>query len=199
MLEIDQLETEVFGPVSFALEGGTSLVVQGASGSGKSRFLRAIADLDPSRGEVSLEGILCSQTEGYQWRRMVRFVAAEAAWWHATARAHFEEPDELGAALDALNLTEELLDAPIDELSTGERQRLAFLRSIADKPKVLLLDEPTGALDTASTAKMEALFQAELQRGAIIIMVTHDERQAALFGPPRLLFDAGRATLEDAA
>ena len=198
MLKIDELKTDVFGPVSLTLESGTSLVVQGASGSGKSRFLRAIADLDCSTGEVSLDGQERSSLEGFEWRRRVRFVAAEAAWWHATARAHFAKPAELDTRLAALDLSEKLLDAPIDELSTGERQRLAFLRALEDQPPVLLLDEPTGALDSGSTEKMDALFQAELQRGTILIMVTHDERQAALFGPPRLLFEAGRATLERA-
>ena len=68
--------------------------------------------------------------------------------------------------------------ADLARLSTGERQRLALVRSLAAQPAVLLLDEPTASLDQASVALVEALLQAQLRQGLILILVTHAREQA---------------------
>ena len=67
---------------------------------------------------------------------------------------------------------------PADRLSTGERQRLGLLRAIVQNPRVLLLEEPTSALDPEATAKVEGVLREKLDAGVIIIMVTHDAAQA---------------------
>jgi ABC-type lipoprotein export system ATPase subunit len=67
-------------------------------------------------------------------------------------------------------------------LSTGERQRLALIRALAHAPKVLLADEPTGALDEAATAMVETTLREYLANGIAIVMVTHSPEQAARFG-----------------
>lgn len=72
-----------------------------------------------------------------------------------------------------------LLDAEVARLSTGERQRLALLRSLSREPVVLLLDEPTAALDGASALAMEALLQSRVRDGLSILWVTHSTEQAA--------------------
>ena len=99
-------------------------------------------------------------------------------------RPHFladsiEAVEAVETALPLLDLPAAILDAEVARLSTGERQRLALLRSLSRKPAVLLLDEPTASLDEASTLAMEALLKARLREGLSIIWVTHSTQQAA--------------------
>lgn len=192
MLSIENLRSPIFGPVSVRISPGQSVVVKGPSGSGKTRFLRAVADLDEHQGDVLLEGRSCRGMPAYEWRQRVRFVPAESGWWHETVRPHFADETALDDRLAALELRPELLDLPVSELSTGERQRLAFLRAIEDQPAVLLLDEPTAALDEQSIARMEALFDQELARGAILLMASHSAAQMEKYGKRSLTFDQGK-------
>jgi ABC-type iron transport system FetAB ATPase subunit len=168
------------GPYDFALQAGECVAVQGPSGAGKSVLLRMLADLDPHEGEVLLDGQPSASMPAPQWRADVVYQAAEPAWWEACAGAHFA-PAQRGfveETMRALNLRPALLDTDIDRLSTGERQRLALVRSLAAQPRVLLLDEPTAALDPASTARAEALLAARLAQGMTLLIVTHAAEQA---------------------
>ena len=197
MLKIKNLQNDIFGPVSLELARGQSLVVRGPSGSGKTRFLRAVADLDPARGDVLLEGRAAAATPAFDWRRRVRFVPAESAWWLETVAPHFRHAGSLGTAMAALGLSEKLMASRVRDLSTGERQRLAFLRAIEDEPDVLLLDEPTSALDEQSIARMEGLIDKELSRGAIVMLSTHSPVQAEKYGALFLTFNEGAAVIEN--
>ena len=136
--------------LSFEVAAHECLAVEGPSGSGKTRLLRAIADLDAAQGYVTLEGVERRELPAPEWRRRVRYASAEPAWWGAIAREHFPATAKLDRLLSALALEPAMLDRPIAELSTGERQRLGLVRAIADEPRVLLLDEPTSALDAQS-------------------------------------------------
>ena len=122
--------------------------------------------------------------------------AAEPAWWELTAAAHFSA--EQGACvqglLPLLNLSPALLDSDITRLSTGERQRLALIRSLACQPQVLLLDEPTSALDPASTLAVEQLLRSRLEAGLAIVLVTHSEALAGRLGQRCLHMDKGCLT-----
>jgi putative ABC transport system ATP-binding protein len=81
-----------------------------------------------------------------------------------------------------LGLAPGLLDGPVVRLSTGERQRLALIRALALASPVLLLDEPTGALDEESTQRVEAVLHEHLAAGVTIAMVTHSPAQATRLG-----------------
>ncbi len=166
--------------VSLRLGPEQGLALIGPSGSGKSLVLRALADLDPVAGELSLDGRACRDHAGPDWRRQVVYVAAESAWWEESLSAHLPPGASLMAA--ALGLTEALLSAPIGRLSTGERQRGAVLRALALGPRVLLLDEPTGPLDPDSTARVEAALLAEMTHGTSLVIATHDAGQAGRLG-----------------
>jgi ABC-type iron transport system FetAB ATPase subunit len=115
-----------------------------------------------------------------RWRAQVVYQAAEPAWWEATAGEHFAPAQRafVDRTRAALGLSADLLDTGIDRLSTGERQRLALVRSLAGQPRVLLLDEPTAALDPQSVARAEALLATCLADGMAVLIVTHSPEQA---------------------
>jgi len=143
------------GPLSLTLEPGACCAVTGPSGAGKSILLRMIADLDPHEGSARLGAIDRAALPATEWRRRVAYVPAESGWWADRVADHFAARP--GAAMLAgLHLPAEAMDWPVSRLSTGERQRLAFLRAVLNRPDVLLLDEPSAALDARSTAALEA-------------------------------------------
>jgi ABC-type multidrug transport system ATPase subunit len=187
VLRIDYLSVPGLPALSFEVAAQECLAVEGPSGSGKTRLLRAIADLDPSEGYIFLEGIERRELAGPAWRRRVRYASAEPAWWEATARRHFTPTVRLDRLMSALALDPALLDRPLAELSTGERQRLGLIRALADDPQVLLLDEPTSALDAATTALVEELIKFQLLAGKVIILVSHDGAQIERLAHGRLL------------
>lgn len=179
-LAVRGLRSRFGGPFDFVLHAGECVAIQGPSGAGKSVLLRMLADLDPHEGEAVLDGRAASGMPAPEWRARVVYQPAEPAWWEPTAGAHFAdaEPGFVDGALRALGLAPALLDTDIDRLSTGERQRLALVRSLARRPAVLLLDEPTAALDPGAVAKAEALLRTALADGMTLVIVTHAFEQA---------------------
>jgi ABC-type iron transport system FetAB ATPase subunit len=201
VLRVDYLSVGGLAPISFEVAAHECLAIEGPSGSGKTRLLRAIADLDDSDGYVYLEGAERREVPGPEWRRRVRYASAEPAWWGASAREHFPATAKLDRLLSAVGLESGLLDRPISELSTGERQRLALVRAIAGEPRVLLLDEPTSALDAQAAALAEELIKFQILAGRLVILVSHNPLQITRLAHTRLVLTAsGQApTLEAAA
>lgn len=155
---------------------GEVIALHGESGAGKSRLLRTLADLDPNTLGVTLNGTSREDTTANQWRKALQYLPAEPVWWTETA-AEVIAPDYAALASD-LGLKAQLLDQPISRLSTGERQRLALLRSLSVSPSILLLDEPTAALDQSATEKVEKLLRDWVQaEPRAIIWVSHDAAQ----------------------
>jgi ABC-type iron transport system FetAB ATPase subunit len=115
---------------------------------------------------------------GYEWRRQVMYCQAEVGWWDDLVARHFTDRARALAIMQRLGLSADKLDALVHELSTGERQRLGLVRALALAPRVLLLDEPTAALDQAATDQVEAELRRYLEGGAAILMVTHSPAQA---------------------
>jgi ABC-type iron transport system FetAB ATPase subunit len=191
VLRIDYLRVPGLPALSFEVAAHECLAVEGPSGAGKTRLLRAIADLDAAEGYVYLEGIERRELTGPAWRRRVRYVSAEPAWWGATAREHLPAGGRLGRLLAAVGLEAGLLDRPMAELSTGERQRLGLVRALADEPAVLLLDEPTSALDTQAAALVEELIRFQLLAGRIVVLVSHDAQRIERLAHARLQLAAG--------
>ena len=168
----------MIGPVSFDVAAGECLCLSGPSGTGKSLLLRAIADLDPHEGETWLDGTSCEAVAPAQWRRHVGLLPPDSSWWLPRAIDHFHDGHSL--PLEALGLDAGLLGEPVARLSSGERQRLALLRLMANTPRVLLLDEPTANLDPASTGLVEAVVaDYRTAHRAAVIWVSHDPAQIA--------------------
>ena len=192
MLTIRQLSRSGLAPFDLDLGDGECVALSGPSGAGKTMALRAIADLDPNQGEVSLDGTDRDAMTGPGWRRKVAYLAAEAGWWADTVAPHFPDTQAALALLPALDLSPDALDWPVSRLSTGERQRLALARVLLAAPRVMLLDEPTSGLDAAAAARVEAILKARLEQGVAILLVTHAPEQAARMAARRLTMDHGR-------
>jgi len=188
-LSLKDLQSPLAGPFTLSLPSSGCAAISGHSGSGKSLFLRMIADLDPNTGEIAIDGVPRASLGAPAWRRRAPYVAAESGWWRDRVAEHFTA-DQLAPAralAARLDLAPELIDGPVQRLSTGERQRLAIIRALVLDSPVLLLDEPTGPLDPDSAAKVEAVLEERLRGGTSMIIVTHDVRQGERLGARRFV------------
>jgi ABC-type iron transport system FetAB ATPase subunit len=162
--------------VHLTLEPGQCVGLTGASGSGKSLFLRALADLDPHTGGMFLDGVAVEQIPAPRWRRQVGLLTAESAWWHDAVGPHFGRVPQ--SWLGELGFDADVMGWQVSRLSSGERQRLALLRLLIQEPRVLLLDEPTANLDRENTRRVESLLSGyRRQHAVMVIWVSHDPEQ----------------------
>jgi len=175
--------------VSVALEPGEFVVLTGPSGSGKTSLLSVIGDLDrPDSGSVEVDDIAVGEWSNDRFHReVVGFVFQHHQLLaHLPASANVEIP-LIGAGLPraerrrrALSLLEAVglrhrVDSLAVHLSGGERQRVAVARALANDPRLLLADEPTGALDTEDTERILDLLQGARERlGMTMMVVSHD-------------------------
>lgn len=174
-LILHDFSTALTSSINMQLNTGEIACLQGPSGSGKTVLLRAMADLDAAQGECLLNGKTYTDFSPANWRQQVMLVPAQSQWWYGTAGEHFAQPP---TNLAALNLSTNLLTQPINQLSSGEKQRLAILRALAKQPAVLLLDEPTAQLDSANEHAVEQLIQTYARNHAVL-WVSHNTAQIA--------------------
>jgi ABC-type multidrug transport system ATPase subunit len=191
LLRVESLKVDPLPPLTFTVADGECLAVEGLSGSGKTRLLRAIADLDAAPGHVFANGAERRELRAPAWRRRVRYASSEPAWWTTTVREAFdikgsEDAARLDRLLAAMALNPKLLDRPLSELSTGERHRFALARAMIDEPRVLLLDEPTSGLDPQSAALVEELIRYQLLAGRTVVLASHDQAQIERLSHARL-------------
>lgn len=176
------------------LAAGEIVAISGPSGSGKSLLMRAVADLDPASGNVSLDRRSREDFPAPEWRRLVTYLPPVPGWWTEYAGAHFRPAERPLAPewLELLNLATDILDRPVNRLSTGEAQRLGLVRALVQEPRVLLLDEPTSSLDPASTRAVEHLLGDWIADYRGIVINSHDPDQARRIAGRRLVMSAGR-------
>jgi putative ABC transport system ATP-binding protein len=182
--------------VSLSVEAGSMVAVMGPSGSGKSTFLTIAGSLEePSGGEVFINGASLVQmsrnARAQLRRRQIGFVFQDFNLLPGlTAAENVALPLELDGtparkarvaglkALQELGLGERAGNFP-DQLSGGERQRVAIARAVVGDRRLLLADEPSGALDSANGEAVMRLIHAACQRGVAAVVVTHDAQLAA--------------------
>ncbi len=192
MLRLNALKGPGFGPVDARVKAGVCLAIVGESGSGKTRLLRAIADLDPVEGECSLNDTSRNQIPATDWRKRVAYVPSEPGWWAPMPGDHFIDLATCKELAGVLGIDDKVMQRPVEHLSTGERQRLALVRALQFDPEVLLLDEPTGPLDSGSTERVEAEIIRRLSTGVGVILVSHDLAQAKRLGKDVFVMDSGK-------
>ncbi len=192
-------ELHILNGVSFAVEAGSWLALTGPSGSGKSTLLGILGGIDrPSAGKVFLEGIeISAMPEGRLARLRNEKIGVVFQSFHLiptmTALENVEAPLYIHpmrrqARALALKMLEQVglgerMDHYPHQLSGGEQQRVAIARALVCGPDVLLADEPTGNLDTATSKQvLDLIHQLRDQLGLTVIMVTHDPAIAARAG-----------------
>ena len=190
-----EVRTHILKSVSLTLEPGTSVAVLGPSGSGKSSLMAVIAGLErPDSGSVALGGQdLAGQSEDKLARLRGRSLGIILQSFQLlptmTAIENVAVPMELAGAADARERARAELEAvglghrlnhyPA-QLSGGEQQRVAIARATAPRPALLLADEPTGNLDSATGAGIvDLLFARAGAAGAGLLVITHDPAVAA--------------------
>jgi len=182
--------------VSFEVHRGEYVAITGPSGSGKSTLMNLIGCLDtPSQGDYWLNGKNVAQMDDDELARIrnqeVGFVFQTFNLLaRATALHNVELPLIYGGvpgakrhemaklALKEVDLVDRMMHRP-NELSGGQRQRVAIARALVNHPSILLADEPTGALDTATSYDIMNLFEKLHEEGNTIILVTHEHDIAA--------------------
>ncbi len=168
------------GPYSLTVTPGECVGLTGQSGIGKTQFLRAIVDLLPHEGKITLDGVSYQTVVPYQWRKQVSMLPAESRWWFDRVGDHFpdEADDDFYLWLKELSFTKDSMNWRVSRLSTGEKQRFSFLRTMTNRPSFLLLDEPTSALDRHHTTQLEAILaDIRSSRQVGLIWISHDLEQ----------------------
>ena len=189
-------QVQALSHVTHTIERGEFVAVMGPSGSGKSTFLHLAAGLDlPSSGELFLDGAATHAMNDDELTRLRRdrtglvfqffnlvptlSVLENAALPLLVAGARLPAVrSRVEGILERVGLRERLTHLP-DELSGGEIQRVAIARALANQPEVLLADEPTGNLDSATGDEILRLL-ADAARQCTVVMVTHDAKAAAV-------------------
>jgi len=192
---LGKVPVEALRGVNLKVESGDFLAVLGSSGSGKSTLLNLIGALDkPTEGKMLIEGVDVSTLNDNQLADLRRRIGFVFQFFNLIPRFTARENVELSMSiadmsraerkkqaedvLETVGLKERMNHKPA-ELSGGEQQRVAIARALANNPRFLLMDEPTGNIDSKTANEVLGLIKRlNEEKGVTIIMVTHDQRLA---------------------
>jgi len=181
--------------LGFEIAAGRRHVILGPNGAGKSVTLRLLHGLlSPTAGRVEWRRDPAGRHAMVFQRAVLLRRSARANLLHALSLARLGRAEREARADDALDRfgLHHLADRPAQLLSGGEQQRLAIARAFSLRPELLFLDEPTAALDPASTRAVEAMIEACHAAGVTIVMTTHDLGQAGRLADEALFLHRGR-------
>jgi osmoprotectant transport system ATP-binding protein len=220
LIELDQVSKSFDGGRSFALrevsltvEAGAFIALVGASGSGKTTAMKLINRLlEPDAGEVRLEGTPVQSLDAPLLRRRIGYVFQGVGLFpHMTVAENIgitprllgwprpEIDARVAELLDLVELPQDYAGRLPHALSGGQRQRAGVARAIAARPRVVLMDEPFGALDPITRDALGTAYRAIHDRlGVTTIMVTHDVQEAVLLADRIAVMGGGRILAEDA-
>jgi len=218
-IEIDRVSKSFDGGQSFAVrdarvtvEPGTFVALVGGSGSGKTTLLKCINRLlEPDSGEVRIEGEPVAGADPTALRRRIGYVFQDIGLF-----PHMSVAENIGITPQLLGWPRQEIVARSTELldlvglprsygarfpaalSGGERQRVGVARAIAARPKIVLMDEPFGALDPITRDGLGSAYRAlHEQLGLTSIMVTHDVQEAVLLADEIVVMKQGRVLAQD--
>jgi iron complex transport system ATP-binding protein len=204
---------KVVDTVSFTVEAGEFFMILGPNGAGKSSLLKIIAGIEePQAGQIEILGRPKKKYSPRDLAKVVALVAQQAPMDFPFSVAEtvlmgrsphlgllgIEGERDYTLAAEAMAFTgvDQFADRRLDQLSGGERQRVMIARAICQEPKIILLDEPTTALDPAHQLKiMDLMERFRREKEITLIMVSHDLNLAALYSDRLLLMKNGRVVV----
>lgn len=183
-------ERRVLSQIDLQVEHGEFLVIVGASGSGKTTLLRLLAQLEqPSYGQMQVDP---RYAVGFQDARLLPWLRVAENITFGVPGSRHERHLLARQLLDEVGLIRHARDWP-HTLSGGQAQRVSLARALALRPRLLLLDEPFGALDALTRLKMHALVQRLWRQHQLsVVLVTHDVEEAVVLGDRVVILDDGR-------
>lgn len=215
ILDIDNISLEyrdksILENVDFSVDSGEFFMVIGPNGAGKTSLLKVLAGLQKaSRGTLTVKG---KNIESYSRRNLAKimaivpqqvevgfpFTVAETVVMGRTPHLGMlgmEDEEDFALARQAMEFTDvvHLAERKLFQLSGGELQRVIIARAICQQPEIILLDEPTTALDPAHQLKiMDLMERFRREQGTTVVMVSHDLNLASMYGDRLLLLKEGR-------
>ena len=181
-------ETTILKDINLELQKGKYITVVGPSGSGKSTLMRILASMiSPTSGEVIFDGKSIETYDPILYRQKVSYAFQQPTLFGKTVRENLEFPFEVRKEtvdeakiidyLKMVNLDESYIDKSVNDVSGGEKQRIALLRNLLFPPEVLITDEVTAGLDAENKEIVHKMLNQFNQRGLTILRVTHDETE----------------------
>jgi sulfonate transport system ATP-binding protein len=196
-------DRKILESLDLDIPAGQFVALVGRSGCGKSTLLRLVAGLEtPDLGDVRLDGtplanskdlmrIMFQDPRLLPWKSVLDNVALGLRGNHSTVK------EAALSALDQVGLADRAGEWP-SHLSGGQRQRVALARALAHRPRLLLLDEPLGALDALTRIEMHALIERLWrEEGFTVLLVTHDVSEAVTLADRVLLIENGAAVFDE--
>ncbi|HCA72186.1 MAG TPA: methionine ABC transporter ATP-binding protein [Ruminococcaceae bacterium] len=194
---------EVLHNLSVQFAAGDYVSIVGSSGSGKSTFLRLCCHLiSPSEGNIFLNGQDMLLQNPIELRKKVSYCFQEPILWGTTVEDNVTFPyqirnqkldiSKVTSLLSDFHMTPDYLHHEIQNLSGGEKQRIALIRTMLFEPEILLLDEVTSALDAENTELVEKAILNLNQQGITILWVTHNDEQSRKYANKLLTIEDGQ-------
>ncbi|HKI49971.1 MAG TPA: ABC transporter ATP-binding protein [Desulfobacteria bacterium] len=200
----------VLQDIAFSIPKGEFFIIIGPNGSGKTTLLKILSAITPFQsGDLQIEGIAMAKYSRRSLARIISlvpqtvpedlpFTVRELILMARAPRMGLlglEGDKDIQLADEAMAITgvEPLAERKMDQLSGGERQRVFIARAICQEPQIILLDEPTAALDLAHQVRvMDLMEKLREEKGLTIVMVSHDINLAAMYGNRLMLLKKGR-------
>ncbi|MGC1030395.1 iron efflux ABC transporter ATP-binding subunit FetA [Pantoea agglomerans] len=179
-------DRQLLKPVSLQLYQGDCVLLTGPSGSGKSTFLKILASLiAPTSGQLFFRNSDITTLRAEAYRQQVSYCFQTPQLFGQTVYDNLALPwqirrqkpqrDKLVAALESVNLSPDMLNKPVEQLSGGEKQRVGLLRNLQFMPEVLLLDEVTSALDEENRLSVLSLInRISAEEKVAVVRISHD-------------------------
>lgn len=189
--------------ISIKIEAGEYISIMGPSGSGKSTFLKLCCHLvSPTEGKIVFNGGDMMQQNPMELRKKISYCFQTPVLFGETVEDNLSFPyairkqnvnwERIKALFSRFNMGMDYLKRDIKNLSGGEKQRIALIRTLLFKPDILLLDEVTSALDVANTLIVEKAIETLNQEGISVLWVTHDPEQGKKYADELLTIENGQ-------